>query len=190
MRPLAPRLLVWACAGMAAIGACLWPSEYYVVNDPPNSPPFIVKTAVSPEAREEVDGRVLWDPGTDNKPLDFQLWAIEDPDLNDTLWVTWLVSYDPNSSVLNRWKALHEIKSTGSLVRSSPVFRLTVTDTGVVDDTRGRTDGGKVERPYLVEALVSDRQPLTTSPGGNEYPSDAKVDRWRWVVVKASTGRQ
>jgi hypothetical protein len=174
-----------------ALSACLWPSEYYVVRDAPNSPPVIDKSALEPSSAQEVDGRVLWDPGAEGKALDFQLFSIEDADTQDTLFLRWYVCFDEDSPALNRFWGQEEIAPSGRTVRSSSRFQLTVGMARAVDDIRGaRADGGHGERPYVVEVVVSDRAPTSAGLADTHYPEDAQTDRWRWVVVRANTGAE
>jgi len=187
---MASQLLRTALAGAALTAACLWPAEYYLVPEPMNSPPVIDTFAVVPESDD--DGRVLWDPET-MQGLEFELRSVTDLDVADTLYVTWHVGYVQGHVSLDReWGGGVQSIPPGTTPRR-PVVRFTLTEaiTDSIDTSRGigtepNPDAGVATRPYVVEALVSDRQPTGTA--GNQYPEGAYVARWRWIVVIASTG--
>lgn len=189
MHPLASRLLRWlAMAAAASAAGCLWPSEYYAVSDAPSSPPVIDKRLVDPDPTLEVDGRLVWDPAT-TPTLDFQLRRISDDNTGDTLYVRWYVALDERVFLLNRATAQEDIAPTGSVDRSSQVFSLTPAMLAAVDVARNAAgDGGVLLRPYPVEVQVSDRAPQGLN--GRTLPGDALVDRWRWLVMVASTEAQ
>ncbi len=186
LRPVAPRLL-WVWLATAAAGACLWPAEYYVVPEPFNSPPVINTRAIQlePEGLREVDGVISWDPAT-SPEVTFTLVDVLDLDTDDTLFVRWLVAHDATVPALNVARAEDELPPNGTTRRiNSFTLRRSVID--AVDAARDPPGGTPSNRPYVVEVLIGDRRP----PFGalpTDFGQGAVIARWRWVVVKASTG--
>lgn len=186
MRAVAPRLLCCVVA-LAVPTACLWPAEYYVVPEPLNSPPVINTRAITlePEGLREVDGVITWDPATAPE-VTFTLVDIFDLDTEDTLFVRWLVAHDPAVPALNVARAEDQLSPNGTTRRTNS-FTLRRSIIDAVDAARDPGGGTPTNRPYVVEVLIGDRRPPFGS-GPTDFGQAAVIARWRWVVVKASTG--
>ncbi|HEX8823503.1 MAG TPA: hypothetical protein VF794_26505 [Archangium sp.] len=83
----------WLGLGISVwtLGGCLIPQEETYLNEfpePRNRPPRIVEQQVQPPER------IIRGYGSDLCEFQFSV-IVEDPDLNDTLYVNWFVDYDP-----------------------------------------------------------------------------------------------
>jgi len=99
LRRLASSLLglpsiLWLGLGVAVwtSGGCLLPQEEIFLNEfpqPRNRPPRIVEQQVEPS------NRIIRGYGSEVCELQFSV-IVEDPDVSDTLYVSWFVDYDPS----------------------------------------------------------------------------------------------
>ncbi|MBI5495659.1 MAG: hypothetical protein HY904_11595 [Deltaproteobacteria bacterium] len=185
---MARRLLFGSVACTAVVvTACIMPVEWTLEPDPVNSPPIINSRVIFLDpALPEVDGVILWDTAR-NPDLTFTLGAIDDRDVDDTLYVRWLAAYDADVASLDR--AVEDTIPPNGEVRRTASFTLTRLRLDEIDNARNSTaDGGTVVgRPYAVEVLVGDRRPAFGS-APTDYPDDVQVARWRWVLQRTTTG--
>ena len=172
--------------GLAALWVttgCILPPEFEVVPDPANNPPIINPdaTLIDPPTAAQ-DGILKWDGASGR--LSFQLQDIRDADTGDTLYLRWLVGFDPDKTALNQVRTEEEIPPTNQTARRSRAFDVTVEMLDEIDIARGAGGAG---RPYKVEVLLGDRRPVFGS-APQQFPPDARTARWYWVVERVAAG--
>lgn len=188
MRGMAPRLLMGLSA-VVMVTACIWPVSYAVQEDPVNQPPIIDPDSISVGAGGQSDvpedGVYVWDVANNNA-FEITLRRIRDDDVGDSLFVRWMIGRDPTSPFLDDFVAEEELLPTGGRDRRAS-FSFTSAALDEVDRARANAGQPVTGRNYWVDVYVGDRRPVFGG-GPTDYPDDARVARWQWVLKRVNSG--
>lgn len=146
-----------------------------------NHAPHIVKATVQPQP--DASGLIRVTCGSNQIDTDFQIATIVELDVEQTLYVSWFIDYDPDVNEINsRPFAEQKLEGEqGGAAERDVALSVRVPLNWLAPPTR--------EGTHLVEVVVSDAEPLSVGElPYRSFPPGGLWDLYPWVILIDAEG--